>query len=75
MSPTSRKLVVAVRPGASPRRSAEVLRWVRWLLPTAILLVGPAALPDPDTAEVITIDVDSIESGPLSLADALVRGR
>lgn len=67
--------MVAVRPGARPGRSGEVLRWIRWLLPTAVMLVGTPALPPADADEVISVDVDAVESGPLSLADALVRDR
>lgn len=71
MAERRRTLGVAVRAG-DPRRAREVLRWVRWLLPAAILLVGPA--PSPEVDEVITIDADAVQSGPLSVADALVRG-
>jgi hypothetical protein len=73
MAENGRRLVVAVRPGSSPTRSGEVLRWIRRLLPAAILFVGTAALPVEDADEVISVDVDEVESGPLSLADALVR--
>ncbi len=75
MPEDGRRLVVAVRPGSKPGRSGEVLRWIRRLLPAAILLVGTPALPPADADEVISIDVDAVESGPLSLADALVRAR
>lgn len=76
MSARSRRLVVSLRPGASPRRAGEVARWIRALLPAAILLVGPAApLPSPGGGddEVITIDADAVQSGPLAIADAIVR--
>lgn len=66
-------LVVVVRPGRSPRRTALVARWIRKLLPAAYLLVAPiAALPDPGP-DAITLDADEIVSGPLSLANELVR--
>lgn len=69
-------IVVIVRPGRSPRRAAEVIRWVRWLLPAAFLVVGtPAAARFARDAEVVTLDVDEIASGPLSLADALAKAR
>jgi len=73
MREKGRRLVVAVRPGLKSGRSGEVLRWIRRLLPAAILLVGTPALPPEDGDELISIDVDAVESGPLSLADALVR--
>ncbi len=73
MNENGPKLVVAVRPGSKPGRLGEVLRWIRWLLPAAVLMVGTPALPPGDAGEVISVDVDAVESGPLSLADALVR--
>lgn len=71
-----RRVVVVVRPGSSQRRASEVLRWLRWLVPAAILLVAPAPLPpgDADTTTV-SVDVDEVASGPLSVADALLRER
>jgi hypothetical protein len=66
-------VVVVVRPGSSPRRTAVIARWVRKLLPAAYLLVAPVAiLPDPGP-DAITLDADEIVSGPLSLASQLVR--
>lgn len=77
MGVPGRKVVVVVRPGSSRRRSTEVVRWIRALLPAAILMVAGGGAPPPgvEANEVITIDVDSIPSGPLSLADALARER
>ena len=77
MNARHRRLVVSLRPGASPRRAGEVARWIRVLVPAAILLVG-SAIPPPsfgggDADEVITIDVDAVQSGPLAIADAIVR--
>ncbi|ACG74680.1 conserved hypothetical protein [Anaeromyxobacter sp. K] len=73
--------MVIVRRGASPRRLAAVLRWVRALVPAAVLVVDPGAGPLPSREsrwdgddEVIVIDADDIASGPLSLAAALLRG-
>ncbi len=69
-----RGVVVAVRPGSSPRRAGEVARWIRSLLPAAVLLIGPVAPPvDPNADEVITIDAEKVQSGPLAVADALAR--
>lgn len=68
-------VVVIVRPATSPRRAIEIMRWVRWMLPAAMLIVAPAPVGWADSSEVITIDADAVESGPLSLADALARSR
>jgi hypothetical protein len=65
-------VVVLVRSGTSPRRAGEILRWLRRLLPTALLVTAPAAAPLAVATEVITIDADAVES-PLSLAEALAR--
>ena len=65
-------IVVVVRPANTPKKSIEVLRWLRWLLPAALLVVSAGetvALGD----QVITLDAEEIESGPLSVADALER--
>ena len=65
-------VVVLVRSGTSPRRAGEILRWLRRLLPTALLVTAPAAPPLAAAADVLTIDADAVES-PLSLAEALAR--
>ena len=72
---SGKPLLVVVRPGTNPRRSGQLLRWLRWLLPTALLVVAPAAPPLGDAYDVITVDADAVESGPLSLADAIARDR
>lgn len=66
------RVVVVVRPG---RRTGLVLRWLRQLLPAAVLLVTPASSPGPegDDAEVLLVEADEVES-PLQLADALAKG-
>lgn len=62
-----------MRPARSARRTAVVARWIRTLLPAAYLLIAPAGvLPDPGP-DAITLDADEIVSGPLALADEIVR--
>ena len=73
MSEPKEPVVVLVKAGKSPRRTVQVLRWVRWLVPAALLVVSSAVVPVGDADGVITIDADSVESGPLSVADALAR--
>ncbi len=77
MGSCGRRVVVLVRPGASARRSREVVSWLKALLPAAVLLVGAGAgSPFPeDVDDAICLDVDAVDSGPLSLADALARVR
>jgi hypothetical protein len=68
-------VVLLVHPETSPRRSANLLRWLRWLLPAALLVVSQVPLGPSEATDVITLDADAIESGPLSLADALDKAR
>jgi hypothetical protein len=68
--------IIRVCPARSPRRTAEVLRWLRWLLPAAMLVVAPAPMglaDGPEDDDLITVDADGLGSGPLSFADELVR--
>jgi hypothetical protein len=69
----SPKLVIVIRPSADRRRLPEMLAWVRWLLPAAILLVAPAKLPEISDADVIQIDCADGFDGPLSVASMLAR--
>lgn len=68
-------VVVVVKTGMNPRRASQVLRWVRCLLPAALLVTSGTALPATESDDVITIDADTVASGPLSVADALARDR
>jgi len=70
----TRRVVIVVRPGRRPGRLQAVARWVRSFAPAALLLVAPAVLPEGvDAADIITLDADDADLGPLSLADALAR--
>ena len=62
-------VLVRVRSGT---RARDVLRWLRWLVPTALLVTVPASAPLAAAADALAIDADSVES-PLSLAEALAR--
>lgn len=63
---------VLVRPGTNPRRPAVIARWVRWLLPAALLIVSEVT-PDTVTADDddITLDADDVDTGPLAIASAI----
>ena len=72
MNDRARTVVVVVKPGTSPRRSATIVRWLRCLLPAALLVVTDAPLASaPGDDDVITLDADAIDSGPLSVASAI----
>jgi hypothetical protein len=63
-------LMIVVRPGS---RTRSILAWLRQLLPAALLVVAAANLPvRPDA---VVLDEEEVASGPLSLADALLRNR
>ena len=69
----SPRLVIVIRPTADRRRLPEMLTWLRWLLPAALLLVAPARLPEDSDAEVIQLDCADGYDGPLSVASMLAR--
>jgi hypothetical protein len=72
------RIFVLMRPGGRPGAAQAITRWLRFLLPAAVLLSSPAALPpeaEEDAAVVISVDIDDEDSGPLALADAIARGR
>ncbi|WP_242336736.1 MULTISPECIES: hypothetical protein [Anaeromyxobacter] len=66
----SSQLVIVLHPGG---RTRPILSWLRQLVPAALLVVAAANLPPPASPDVIVLDEDEIASGPLSLADALMR--
>ncbi len=75
MSEGPRVVVVVVKPGAGASRMAALLRWVRWLVPAALLIVSPTPLVRGDSEDVITLNGDAVDSSPLAVADAIVKAR
>jgi len=75
MEEASRTTVIVVRGGTNSSRSSEIRRWLRVLLPTALLVMSPAVAPFGEAYDVIIVDVDASDPGPLALADAIVRDR
>lgn len=67
------QLVIVIKPTADRRRLPEMLTWLRWLLPAALLLVAPTRLPELPDAEVIQLDCADGFDGPLSVASMLAR--
>ncbi|HET6440407.1 MAG TPA: hypothetical protein VFG59_20275 [Anaeromyxobacter sp.] len=73
MSDEPRVVVVVLTSSPSDPRPAALLRWIRYLLPAALLIVsGSPTLPN-DASEVITLSADAVESSPLAVADAIVK--
>jgi hypothetical protein len=72
MESQASKLVILVFPGA---RTTTILGWLRHLVPAALLIVAAGNLTPPVPSDVVVLDEDEVASGPLSLADALVRRR
>ena len=64
------KLVIVVTPGA---RTKMILAWLRRLVPAALLVVSAVNVISPVPQDVVVLDEDEVASGPLSLADALMR--
>jgi hypothetical protein len=69
------RLVIVIRPVSDRRRLPEMLTWLRWLVPAALLLVAPAKIPEFPDAEVIQLDCADGYDGPLSVASMLERSR
>jgi hypothetical protein len=71
METRPRKVVVI----GSARRTGAVLRWLRLLLPAAVLVVSQVDPPSFELAEgeAIVLESDDIDS-PMALADALAKG-
>ncbi len=67
-------VVLVVGKATSPRRSSEIMRWVRALVPAALILVSSAPLAAA-ASDVVTVNVDEVDAGPLSIAAALARPR
>ena len=71
---TGTRVVVLRTSGNNRRQLHKLARWVRALIPAAVLVVMPL---DGSSTEVsddaITLDADQVTSGPLSLADAIAR--
>jgi hypothetical protein len=61
-----------VAPGA---RTKTILAWLRRLVPAAPLVVSAVNVIPPVSQDVVVLDEDEVASGPLSLADALMRRR
>jgi hypothetical protein len=68
-------VVVLVKPNTSPRKTARLLRWLRWLLPTALLVVSQAPTTLTDLDDVVTLGADAVDSSALAVADAIVNAR
>ncbi len=68
-------VVLVVKPSTPARKRAALLRWLRWLVPAALLVVSQKPMAIPGADDVITLNADAIDSGPLAVADAIVKAR
>lgn len=74
MSDRVSTVVLVVRPGANPRRTSEIRRWIRALVPAALILVSSVPLAA-TSDDVVTVSADEVDAGPLAIAAALARPR
>jgi hypothetical protein len=65
-------VVIVLRPGP---RTGTIRAWIRRLVPTALMLIAPVSVPRDLSDDVIVLDEEEVVSGPLSLADALLKHR
>jgi hypothetical protein len=65
-------LVVLVRPG---RRTGIVLRWLRQLLPGALLAVATSTAVIDPRCDLIILDADDEATSPLAIAAELAKER
>lgn len=74
MSDRVSTVVLVVKPGGNPRRASEIRRWIRALVPAALILVSSVPLATAGD-DVVTVSADEIDAGPLAVAAALTRPR
>jgi hypothetical protein len=77
MSESASPVVLVVRAPTCPRREGEIRRWIRALVPTALILVSSVPLDlDPRAVDdVVTLTSEDVDAGPLAIAAALARPR
>ncbi len=68
-------VVLVVGSRTSPRRSSEIMRWVRTLLPAALILVASKPLDVGGAEDVVTLNADDVDAGPLAVAAAIAGPR
>lgn len=68
-------VVVVVRDARSERKAGEIRRWIRALVPAALILISSTPIDLGPGDGVVTVSADDVEPGPLAVADALTRGR
>jgi hypothetical protein len=66
-------VVLVVRAATSARRASEIRRWIRALLPAALILISSAPLDADASNGVVNLSADEVDAGPLSVAAALAR--
>lgn len=75
MSERPSTVVLVVKDAANPRRTSEIRRWIRALLPAALILVSSAPIDLGTADDVVSVSADDADAGPLTIAAALTRPR
>ncbi len=62
--------MLVIASGPNRRRVEAIVRWLRTLVPAAMLVVSPLdTVATEALADAITLDADALPSGPLSVAE------
>jgi hypothetical protein len=74
MNESASPVVLVVR-GPSRRRDGEIRRWIRALVPTALVLVSSVPIDLRAVDDLVTVTSEDVDAGPLAVAAALARPR
>jgi hypothetical protein len=75
MSERASPVVLVVRGPTCPRREGEIRRWIRALVPAALILISSVPLDLGALDDVVTLTSEDVDAGPLAIAAALARPR
>jgi hypothetical protein len=75
MSESASPVVLVVRGPTCRRRDGEIRRWIRALVPTALVLVSSVPIDLRAVDDLVTVTSEDVDAGPLAVAVALARPR
>ena len=75
MSERVSTVVLVVKDATNPRRTIEIRRWIRALVPAALILVSSVPIDVGAADDVVSVSADDADAGPLTIAAALARPR